>query len=194
MPSPCASGGAHRRTLLALTGFMGSGKTTIGNLLAHRLGWHFVDLDTVIEQSAGEAITEIFKHHGEPAFRRLEREQLCAALGRAGELQQATVLALGGGTIVQPGNLDLLRAAGAAVVWLDCPFDELIARCALVTTRPLFRDAAAFRALFEQRLPYYQQADFRVEATGPPPDVVDGILSLDLFKTRTAGSLENSRP
>jgi shikimate kinase len=171
---------------------MGSGKTTIGNLLARHLGWHFVDLDTVIEQVAGEAITEIFKHRGEPAFRRIEREQLSAAMGRAGELERATVLALGGGTIVQPGNLELLRASGAAVVWLDCPLEELIARCALVTTRPLFRDAASFRALFEQRLPYYQQADYRVEATGPPREVVEQILSLDVFRANTGESAEDS--
>jgi len=194
MPPLRGSGGARRRKLLALAGFMGSGKTTIGNLLARRLGWRFVDLDTVIEQVAGEAITDIFKRHGEPAFRRIEREQLGAAMGRAGEFQQATVLALGGGTIAQPGNLDLLHAAGAAVVWLDCPMDELIARCALVTTRPLFRDAASFRALFEQRLPYYRQADYRVEALGPPQEVVERILSLEVFQAGTGENAGDSTP
>jgi len=147
MTSLPGSGGAPRRRLVALAGFMGSGKTTIGSLLARQLGWRFADLDTLIERAAGHAITEIFERHGEAAFREVEREQLLAALGRAAEFAQPTVLALGGGTIAQTGNLELLRAAGAAVVWLDCPLERLIARCALVTTRPLFRDEASFRAL-----------------------------------------------
>ncbi|MGA2483743.1 MAG: shikimate kinase [Candidatus Acidiferrales bacterium] len=181
MTSLPGSGGAPRRRLVALAGFMGSGKTTIGSLLARQLGWRFADLDTLIERAAGHAITEIFERHGEAAFREVEREQLLAALGRAAEFAQPTVLALGGGTIAQTGNLELLRAAGAAVVWLDCPLERLIARCALVTTRPLFRDEASFRALYEQRLPYYQQADYRVEAVGNPRAVVERILALEIF-------------
>jgi len=83
MTSLPGSGGAPRRRLVALAGFMGSGKTTIGSLLARQLGWRFADLDTLIERAAGHAITEIFERHGEAAFREVEREQLLAALGRA---------------------------------------------------------------------------------------------------------------
>jgi shikimate kinase len=182
MTSLPGSGGAPRRKLLALAGFMGSGKTTTGSLLARHLGWHFTDLDTLVEQAAGLSVTRIFEQHGESAFRQIEREQLVAALGRAAEFERPTVLALGGGTVAQPGNMELLRAAGAAVVWLDCPLEQLITRCALVTTRPLFRDEAGFRALYEQRLPYYRQADYRVEIGDDPRQVVERILALGVFE------------
>ena len=181
MTSLPGSGGAPRRRLVALAGFMGSGKTTAGSLLARQLGWHFVDLDTLIEKAVGLRITEIFERRGEPAFRQIEREQLEAALGRAIAHQEPTVLALGGGTVAQPGNIELLREAGAAIVWLDCPLERLIARCALVTTRPLFRDMAGFRALYEQRLPYYQQVEYRVESADEPRHTVEQILALDIF-------------
>lgn len=175
------SGTAPRRRLAALAGFMGSGKTTAGSLLARQLGWRFVDLDSLIEEAAGLRVTEIFERRGEPTFREIERGQLEAALGRAIAHQEPTVLALGGGTVAQPGNIDLLREAGAAIVWLDCPLERLIARCALVTTRPLFRDAAGFRALYEQRLPYYQQAEYRVASGDEPRRTVEQILALDIF-------------
>ncbi len=182
------SGGAPRHRLVALAGFMGSGKTTAGSLLARQLGWRFVDLDALIEDAAGLPITEIFERRGEPAFREIEREQLEAALGRAIAHQEPIVLALGGGTYAQPGNIDLLREAGAAIVWLDCPLDRLIARCALVTTRPLFRDAAGFRALYEQRLPYYQRAEYRVESADEPRRTVEQILALDIFGPALRGN------
>lgn len=181
MTSLPGSGGAPRRRLVALAGFMGSGKTTAGSLLARQLGWRFVDLDTLIEEAAGLRVTEIFARRGEPAFRQIEREQLEAALGRAIAHQEPTVLALGGGTVAQPGSIELLREAGAAIIWLDCPLERLIARCALLTTRPLFRDMADFRALYEQRLPYYQQAEYRVESADEPRRTVEQILALDIF-------------
>ena len=90
---------------------MGSGKTTIGTLLARQLAWRFVDLDDRIEQSAGLAIPQIFERLGEQAFRQIEADQLRAALGRATEMKESTVLALGGGTYAQPGCPEFLRAA-----------------------------------------------------------------------------------
>jgi shikimate kinase len=182
MTSLPGSGGVPRRRLVALAGFMGSGKTTTGSLLARQLGWRFVDLDAMIEKAAGLAITEIFERLGEPAFRQIEREQLEAALGRVAAHEEPTVLALGGGTVAQPGSIERLREAGATIVWLDCPLELLIARCALVTTRPLFRDMAGFRALYEQRLPYYRQAEYRVESADEPRRTVEQILALDIFR------------
>lgn len=155
---------------------MGSGKTTIGTLLARQLAWRFVDLDDRIEESASLAIPEIFERLGEPAFRQMEANQLRAALGRASEMKESTVLALGGGTYAQPGCPEFLRTAGVPVLWLDSPIEVLLARCMTMTGRPLFRDEASFSALYEQRLPSYQLADFRVDSSGEPAQVVAEIL------------------
>jgi shikimate kinase len=159
---------------------MGSGKTTIGMLLARQLAWRFVDLDDRIEESAGLAIPQIFERLGEPAFRQIEAGQLRAALGRAAEMKEGTVLALGGGTYAQPGCPDFLRAAGVSVLWLDSPIEVLLARCMTMTGRPLFRDEASFRALYAQRLPSYQLADHRVDSSGEPNQVVAEILRRDI--------------
>jgi shikimate kinase len=98
------------------------------------------------------------------------------------------VLALGGGTFAQPRNAALIRESGAnprgsasAVIWLDCPADELLQRCVLMGDRPLFRDEASFRKLYEERLPHYRQADYRVESGGEPLRVVERILALGIF-------------
>ena len=155
---------------------MGSGKTTVGTLLARQLAWRFVDLDDRIEQAAGLRIADIFERLGEPAFRQMEAEQLRAALGRAIELKESLVLALGGGTYAQPGAPEFLRAASVPVVWLDPPLDVLLARCMTMTGRPLFRDEGSFRALYAQRLPSYQQADHRIDSSGDPARVVAEIL------------------
>jgi shikimate kinase len=155
---------------------MGSGKTTVGTLLARQLAWRFVDLDERIEQAAGLTIPEMFERFGEPAFRTIEADQLRAALGRAAELKESTVLALGGGTYAQPGCPEFLRAAGVPVLWLDSPIEILLSRCMTMTGRPLFRDESSFRALHAQRLPSYQLADHRVDSSGEPAQVVAEIL------------------
>lgn len=160
---------------------MGSGKTTVGTLLARQLAWRFVDLDDRIEAAAGLRIFEFFERHGEPAFRQIEHEELRAALGRAIELKEPTVLALGGGTYAQPSNLEFLRASCAPVIWLDCPIDLLLARCATMTGRPLFRNEANFRELHAQRLPSYQMAGFRVDSSREPAIVVAEILRLNVM-------------
>ncbi len=110
-----------RVQMLCLAGFMGSGKTTVGTLLARQLAWRFVDLDDRIEEAAGLRIPEIFERLGEPAFRQIEADQLRAALGRVVESNESIVLALGGGTYAQAGAPEFLRAAGVPVIWLDSP-------------------------------------------------------------------------
>jgi shikimate kinase len=165
-----------RPQVICLAGFMGSGKTTVGTLLARQLAWRFVDLDERIEQSAGLAIPEIFERFGEMAFRKIEADQLRAALGRASELKEATVLALGGGTYAQPGCPEFLRNASIPVLWLDSPIELLLSRCMTMTGRPLFRDEASFRSLHAQRLPSYQLADYRVDSSSDPSQVVAEIL------------------
>ena len=166
---------------------MGSGKTTVGTLLARHLAWRFVDLDDRIEQAAGLKIPQVFERLGEPAFRQIEADQLRAALGRADESKESLVLALGGGTYAQPGCPEFLRAAGVSVVWLDAPLEVLLSRCMTMTGRPLFRDESSFRALFAQRLPSYQLSDYRVDSSGEPAHVVAEILSLGIL---AAGSKE----
>jgi shikimate kinase len=165
-----------RPQVLCLAGFMGSGKTTVGTLLARQLAWRFVDLDDRIEEAAGLRIPEIFERLGETAFRQMEANQLRVALGRALEHQEAIVLALGGGTYAQAGAPEFLRTAGVPVVWLDAGLDVLLSRCMTMTGRPLFRDEPSFRALYAQRLPSYQQADHRVDSSGEPARVVAEIL------------------
>ncbi|MBS1840560.1 MAG: shikimate kinase [Acidobacteria bacterium] len=160
---------------------MGSGKTTVGTLMARQLAWRFVDLDDRIEQASGLRISEFFERFGEQAFRSLEADQLRAVLGRAAELKESIVLALGGGTYAQQGAPEFLRAQAIPVIWLDSPVESLLARCMTMSGRPLFRDEPSFRALHAQRLPSYQMADYRVDSSGDPALVVAEILRLDLF-------------
>jgi shikimate kinase len=180
------TGTTPRRKLICLTGFMGSGKTTIGRHLARQLAWSFVDLDTRIEEHAGLRISEIFERLDEPAFREIEHELLIQALAQAAEQVKPMVLALGGGTFAQPRNVERLRANGGVVIWLDCPVEKLLLRCATIANRPLFRDEASFRKLYEERRPFYQLADFRVESSVEPQGVIEQILALGIFE-RVAG-------
>jgi len=166
-----------RRKLIYLLGFMGSGKTTVGELLARELGWQFIDLDAVIEAGQSATIRQIFEQAGEPFFRQIER----AALTEASKTEPA-IIALGGGTFAQEPNLDFIRASGGTTIWLDCPFEELRLRCERVDNRPLFREPESFAQLLGQRLPYYQQAEYRVSTDGrEPQQVVEQILRLNVF-------------
>ena len=178
MTQPLVSRATPSRVqMLCLAGFMGSGKTTVGTLLARQLAWRFVDLDDRIEAAAGLRIPEIFERLGEPAFRQIEADQLRATLGRVFEFNESIVLALGGGTYAQVGAPEFLRAANVPVIWLDSSVEVLLARCMTMTGRPLFRDENSFRALYAQRLPSYQQAEHRVDSSGDPARVVAEILS-----------------
>jgi shikimate kinase len=167
----------QRRKLVYLLGFMGSGKTSVGRLLARELTWPFIDLDAVIETSQGTSIVEMFEQAGEPFFRHLEH----AALTEVSKTEPA-VIALGGGTFVQPANLDFIRGTGGVTIWLDCSIEVLRVRCEGLENRPLFRDAASFALLLEQRLPYYRMAEYRVSTDRRlPEEVVEQILRLKLF-------------
>jgi shikimate kinase len=173
---PIVRGSPPRAAIVSLAGFMGAGKTTIGARLARQLGWHFVDLDDRIEAAAGISIPEFFERHGELVFRQLEADQLRAALGRAAEFRESTILALGGGTYAQAGAPEFLRNSGVPVIWLDTPVELLLSRCMTMTGRPMFRDEISFRELYAQRLPSYELADFRVDSSGDAATVVAEIL------------------
>ena len=167
----------RRQKLIYLLGFMGSGKSSVGALLAEELGWPFVDLDTTIEAGQGASIREIFERAGEPFFRRLEQ----AALEEVSKKEPA-IIALGGGTFAQKPNFDFIRERGGVTIWLDCPLEELWGRCATMDNRPLFRDRESFSQLYAQRLAYYRQAKFRIPTEGRhPQEIVREILRLKLF-------------
>ncbi len=147
---------------------MGAGKTSVGQALAARLGWRFVDLDRRIEQQEGRAIAEIFREFGEAAFRRAETRALQQLLSEIPQLGGA-VAALGGGAFAQQENADLLRRFGCPIIFLDAPVEELRARCAGEgALRPLFSDENQFRQLYEIRRAAYMKADFRVDTSGKP--------------------------
>ena len=146
-----------------LCGLMGSGKTTVGRLLAERLGASFFDLDAEIEREAGLAIADIFARQGETDFRGREAR----ALFRLAHAEPA-VVALGGGALLRRENRDLVLATGT-LVWLDAPSPELVRRIGDVRSRPLLAGgdpAATLERLREERMDDYQSAALRVDTFG----------------------------
>jgi shikimate kinase len=137
---------------LVLTGFMGAGKSTVGRLLASRLGWEFLDLDNHLEQRTGATIPELFSLYGEAHFRRLESTALASALGRS-----RVVLALGGGTPEDLTNRLLIEQTPLTwTVFLDAPFSTLFDRCMLQNIpRPVLANPDAAELRFERRRPLY---------------------------------------
>lgn len=164
-----------------LTGFMACGKTTIGGLLAERLGWQFADLDAEIEAAEQRSIAEIFDTLGEQAFRRVETETLQQRV-RAIERGTPTVVALGGGTFVQHENFDLLENNGVTI-WLDAPLEMVSRRIGRNTVRPLARETTDFEELYRLRRQAYGRADFRIVIEDDDPArAVDAVLQLPLFR------------
>ncbi|HEY3741023.1 MAG TPA: shikimate kinase [Bryobacteraceae bacterium] len=164
-----------------LVGFMGSGKSTIGAKLADELGWHFGDLDEDIVRTQKTPISEIFDTHGEAGFREIERVALRQRV-RAVQSGRPLVLALGGGTFVDPENNRLLAENGVTV-WLDCPFERIRERIGETQTRPLARDPKRFEELFHARRNEYSRCDYRVEVDSDDAALVTAaVLELPLFK------------
>jgi shikimate kinase len=159
-----------------LIGFMGSGKTTVGGLLAKRLGWSFADLDDLIVRSAGLTVAEIFAREGEEGFRRRETEAVrVAAAGRH------AVVATGGGAACREENLSLMLTSGR-VVALAVSAAEAVRRAGSRSGRPLLDDSAdplaAATALLSARQPFYARAHLQVESDGRTPDeAVNAILA-----------------
>ncbi|MDB9304008.1 shikimate kinase [Nodularia spumigena] len=159
---------------LYLIGMMGAGKTTVGQLLAKHLGYGFLDTDSVITQSAGRSINELFAEEGEAAFRQLESDvlaQVCA--------YTRLTIATGGGIILRTENWSYLHHG--LVVWLDVPVELLYTRLAEDTTRPLLQDAdpqGKLRSLLEQRTPLYSQADLKitVREEETPEDIANRVI------------------
>jgi shikimate kinase len=169
---------------LVLTGFMGSGKSTVGRSLAQRLGWGFVDLDSLIEQREGRAVSRIFEGSGEAAFRAVETEALISSLQ-----ESQLVIALGGGALETTANRQALSAASqTCTILLTASFETLYDRCqqqiaaseSSLPIRPLLgdREAAAAR-LAHRDANYRETANLVLDTTGQQPEEsVNALLAL----------------
>jgi len=145
-----------------LVGFMGSGKNTVGQALAHQLGWDFIDLDARIESRERRNIPEIFRTDGETAFRQAETRALQDLLEG---LNRNSVVALGGGAFAQPANRGLLLHW--PTVFLDAPADELWQRCQQdAVERPLRQSHEQFAELLASRVPSYREATLTINTSG----------------------------
>lgn len=166
-----------------LTGFMGSGKTTVGRRLAAALGVPFVDLDLEIETRAGLTVRLIFERLGEVAFREMEAEALRGTLALPD-----VVVATGGGTMAFEGNARLIRANGLSI-WLNLPFATIASRIGGLgkADRPLFKDEVQALALYRERLPAYRRADLTVDvAPSEGPEEIAARIALMIGDRRCA--------
>jgi shikimate kinase len=154
---------------IVLTGFMGSGKSTVGPLVAARLGWQFVDADNVIEAEAGLRIAEIFARHGEAAFRDLEHATI-----RQLASKDRLVLALGGGAIEHAETRELLLTSeGTLLVHLEVALETTLARCGdTEQERPVLADRANLESRYARRLLLYRTAHVSIAADALTPDEV----------------------
>jgi len=163
--APCVPGSAMGVRAVFLVGFMASGKSCVGQELARRLDWDFVDLDARIESRERQTVPEIFRDRGEPGFRLAETSALRDLLTES--LPRNRVVALGGGAFVQERNRELLRQWPS--VFLEAPASELWQRSLTDgVERPLRGDPEQFAQLYAERLPFYRQASVVVETTGKP--------------------------
>ena len=145
-----------------LVGFMAVGKSSLAKALGDRLEWQTEDVDERIEAREHMGITDIFRTHGEPYFRSVERQVLAELL----PLRPA-VIATGGGTFVDPDNRALINGNGASV-WLDTPLVTVISRLPPDNRRPLAADLAQLERLYAVRRAAYGQAHLRLDASRAP--------------------------
>jgi 3-dehydroquinate synthase len=147
---------------IILTGFMGTGKTTVGQLLARKLGRKFFDTDQLIEDRQRQSIADIFKHHGEAFFRSLEKE-LCREIAK----ESGAVVATGGGMLLDPENRRLLSRSGI-VFRLRCAPEVVLSRIGSPRTRPKLagNPSAQVKKLMTEREPLYASLPFQIETTG----------------------------
>lgn len=175
------------KALIVITGFMGSGKSTVARALAFRLDSQMIDLDEEILKQAERSARQIIEEDGEPAFREIETRVLRDVLGN----NTAGVIALGGGAWTVARNRELIASAGGISVWLDAPFNLCWQR--IVTSddgRPLAPNKKAALGRYTERRAVYATADMHVEATANK--TADGV-ALEIEKAlakRPVGRLE----
>ena len=155
---------ACRDTHLVLVGMMGAGKSSVGRVLARKLGRQLLDSDEMVEARTGRTVREIWNSEGEPAFRVLETEVLEEAVNAP----TPSVIAAAGGVVLSEANRTLLKGSGAHVVWLLADVDLLLDRVKAGMHRPLLDEdpEGTLRAMYEQRSDLYQE-------------VADAIVSVD---------------
>lgn len=152
---------------------MAAGKSRVGRMLAERLGVSFVDSDAEIEVSTRMSVADIFRHLGEPEFRRIERRTIADLI--EGEPQ---VISIGGGAFLDPDTRELLNRE-ATTIWLDPPFELVWERVSRSNKRPLAagKSPEELRQLWQSRREHYEQAQIRIPTSeGPPTQVVEAIL------------------
>lgn len=155
---------------LALVGFMGAGKSSVGRLVAQRLGFTFADSDLFVEAKAGRSIAQIFAEAGEERFRAMEREALELLVAERG-----LVIATGGGAFVDEATRRLLLGS-ALVVYLEAPFETLWERIGQAPDRPLAQSGRErVRELYERRVPIYREAHVTVDAARPVEEVARAV-------------------
>ena len=159
---------------LYLVGFMGSGKTTVARAVAQKLGYTYLDSDHEIERVEGKPITDIFAQQGEPAFRAMERRFI-----ESGHASEGCIVACGGGLIIQPGMLELVRSRGV-VICLHASVETILKRIAGLKHRPLVNvedQETRVRNLFVQREPIYRSAGSMVLTESRPlADIVSHVI------------------
>lgn len=162
--------------LLILTGFMGSGKSSVGKILAEQLGYRFIDLDSEIVTVAGCSINDIFARDGEQRFRALESLQLERVLANG----EVSVVATGGGAVISTFNRELMRNRGV-VINLMVTLEQVVKRLKGCHNRPLLAVADAekrLKTLMDEREQFYAAADIRIDTDGKSvEDVAAEILS-----------------
>ena len=159
-----------------LIGFMGAGKSTVGKILANKIGYKFLDADKVIEERAGTTITQIFAEHGEPYFRDIE-----SATTESLASGNKQVIATGGGVVQRDRNWDAMKANGITV-YLKATVEAIWDRIKDDTSRPLLQvenPVKTARDLLDKRTPMYEKADIILITDNVPPDqVANEVLEL----------------
>ncbi len=154
---------------------MGTGKSTVGKELARQQNSHFIDLDELIEQRQDRSINEIFSEHGEPYFRKLEKELLREISSKTDQ-----VVSCGGGIVLDPDNIKLIKETGF-MVCLTSPAEVILERTRIHTHRPLLNvtdPLSRIAQLLKQRQPLYAQAELTIDTSSCSiPQAVAEILS-----------------
>ncbi len=169
-----------RGRAIVLMGFMGTGKSEVGRRLAQRLGRSFVDTDQLVEERAGKRIAAIFADEGEVAFRSLEHAAVDEAAGRGG-----VVIAVGGGAVLDPENVRILRAAGT-LVYLTARPEVILSRVGDAKSRPLLRNdprGTVTQLLAERDSVYAAAADVTVDTSDRTADEVVGEVQTALARS-----------